>query len=315
MPVTRMMHAYIFVKQNGSHGILWFSIQRCDKNRDMWKYIRLLRLQDQYVELSSVLSAGIFLHIHDWRIVTWALATILLSIPTYMVNEIVDRQDADIASWNPNHVKKSVRLDMRIVFTMCIVLSILGFVLSLKAGLFGWGIAMWTLGMLYSIEPIRFKRRFALDLFTQPLIWWSIPFLAVTLGVGDATYISAFLVITTAIIIATLFPYQIADYFADAKAGLLSTHVVLGVKQSLLLGSIIGIVGLVLFFVYGMYRWAMWMSPFAIMITCMLFLYTRWMRMDEDKTITRDIQYWVTIVKPMTQLLSIYFFVFWRFFS
>lgn len=279
----------------------------------MGKYIRLLRLQDQYVEFSAAMTAGILIHSRDWYVFWWALAAVFLTIPVYIVNEIIDGRDVDRLSWNSSvHMRPADRLDKRITLLLFGVLSLIGLYWSYRLGLFWWGLAIWIVGMSYSLDPIRLKRRFILDLVTQVGSFWVV-FLALAWGKADATFLLVFLIVISVVICSMLLPYQIADYEADKKAGFSNTHVILGIQRSLWLGLILAILSTGMYFLYEMPRWALWLLPMVLLSPSVVALYIRWLRMSPMSKLMRDIRYWIQIYKPVTQLLAVYIFLVWLF--
>lgn len=281
----------------------------------MWKYIRLLRLQDQHVEVSAVLAASIFMGVREPFVLWWALAVVYLSVPAYIINELVDAKDADRYSWNTKiHIRRSDKIDRRAAIALSVFLSVFGLSLSWSLGYFRWGAAILVIGILYSLEPIRLKRWPVVDLAAQVLSFWILPFLAVTWGRGNPDLMIAFLILTVSAIISMLLPYQVTDISADEKAGLHGTHVVLGLKNSLFLGFLVGLFSVFSFILFDVYRWAPWITPFILFVPLTLWLYIRWMRMGSGSKQLDDMRHWVGIVKPLQQIIVVYLFLLWRFF-
>jgi 4-hydroxybenzoate polyprenyltransferase len=281
----------------------------------MGKYIRLLRLQDQYVEFSAAIAGGIFIHSHDWHIFWWAIAAIYLSIPAYILNEFVDGSDTDKYSWNPKiHIRPEDRLDKRIVVAMFFLFTLIGFIFSWHLGYFWWGLAIWTVGIFYSLKPIRLKRLFLIDIAAQLFPVWLAPFLAPVLGIANPELTLVLVIGTTASICSMLFPYQLADFIADQKAGFHSTHIILGMKNSINLGLMLGAFALFVYIFFSVWHWALWTLPVILFAPPVVMLYIRWMRMRTIGEQMRDMQHWVGIIKPLTQFVALYLFIVWRFF-
>lgn len=276
------------------------------------KYFRLLRLEDQYLQFISALAAGVYLGSGDWLIFWWAIASTFLSFTAFIINEITDRHDSDKYSWNPVHVGRG-SLNMRVVGSMFLIFSVSGLVMSYRLGFLWWGLAIYVLGILYSLEPIRLKRRFGLDVAAQLCVWWILPFLAPVWAHGNHAVILSIVIIGSFLVWPIFFPYQLSDFVADQKAGFQNTHIQLGMFASLQFGYWLGIIGLILFGVFRMYILAWWMTPLVFMCFASLFLYRHWMRMSSVADQTSSMRQYVGFMKPLTQLLVPYFLILWFF--
>jgi len=279
----------------------------------MGKYIRLLRLQDQYLQFSSALFGGIFVHDRSWSILYWAVAVTFLSFSAFIVNEVTDRKDTDRYSWNKVHRYYGETLDSRIVWGIFWGFSLLGIGISTAIGYFWWGLATWVIGVFYSLKPIRLKGRFAWDVLAQLFVWWGLPFLASVWWRIDPYILASFIVITSMVVWSAFYPYQIADFQADKKAGLSNTHVQLGVKGSTWFGFLLGVVGIILFCAFRMWIWIGWVLPVFIFTPVTLGLYIQWLRMDRDSKILLGMQTYSTIAKPLGNIFPLYLFFVWRF--
>ena len=279
----------------------------------MGKYIRLLRLQDQFLPVSSALYAGILLHTRDWRIILWAIAGMLLSVSAFIVNGVTDRKDTDKYSWNPIH-KQRKSLNMTVVWALFSVFSIAGLFISIQVGYFWWGAAIWSLGVLYSVKPVRLKGVFALDILVQLLAFCGLPYLAVTLGAVDVFQVFTIAIILSMIATSVAFPYEIADYEADVHAGLRCTHVVLGVRGSLWFGLLLGIIGMVLFFVFPIIRWLGWSTLIMVFGPLALFFYIKWLQMKSQTQTLRSIQNYSRFIRPAGMVFPFFLFIIWWFF-
>src|SRR3972149_11995710 len=122
----------------------------------MLRYIRLLRLGDQYFQVGAVVAGG-WLVRGSGEVWWWLLATVLLSCPTFIVNELVDRGDVDRFSWNGVHVKNEINLAL--AGLLFVTLSIAGLALAYFSGKFFWGLSMYVLAMMYSLPVGRLKAR------------------------------------------------------------------------------------------------------------------------------------------------------------
>lgn len=280
----------------------------------MTKYVRLMRLPDQYLQLFGAISAGIFLHTRAWYIVWWALAVTLLSIAAFMLNEVIDKEDTDKYSWNKIHVRRGEQFNMRIVAAMFISLSVAGMIMSWLLGYFWWGFAIWAIAVSYSIEPFRLKRRFGLDLAAQGLACLILPFLAPTWAHVNGDFIAAFLIVSTLAFLSGILPYQLADFVADIKAKIQGFHIVLGMDRSLIFGLGLGTLSFLLYFVFDLFRWEPWTIPAAFIFPVILVFYLVWIRNPTFTGKVTMIQNSVRIIKPISRLLVLYLLVVWRFF-
>ncbi len=272
----------------------------------------MLRLQDQYLLISSVLAAGLYVKIPWSLLLSWLFANVLFSCTSFMLNELVDRQDVDKYSWNKIHIKKGEKFDNKIVITIFIVLSFLGLYLAFISRLLWWGLGIYILELLYSLKPIRLKSRFFLDMLVQLLAWFIVPYLAPIWLYGRAFEILPKIFPAACILWALIFSYQLADYPGDVKGGLKGTHVVLGMKNSLILGLVLGLLGTVLFFVQKIYLvapWAWLMVGIAI-FDCVLYL--RWLGMKTLDNQVKSMQTFVHILKSIGYLAVPYLLV-WYF--
>ncbi len=265
----------------------------------MGKYVRLLRLEDQFFQSGAAFTAGIFLHLRSWSIVWWAVASTCISLTAYILNEVADRKDVDRYSWNPIHAAARDRLNLWIVGVVFAFFSLAGLGISMSLGYFWWGLAMYIIGILYSTPPIRLKRRVVLDIFSQLLIWWIIPFLTPVWGVANQSLTLTFVIVTSLAIWSVVFPYQIADFRADQKAGLLSTHVVLGIQKSLWLGALTGAAGIIFYGIFGVFRWAVWSIPPLFVVPFALYFYFQWLKTTSLSKQLSSMQRYVGIFKPL----------------
>jgi len=277
----------------------------------MTKYLRLLRLPDQYIQAFSALAAGLYLGTREWSIVWWAVAATFLSFTAFIVNKMSDEQDTDRYSWNPIHTFHKEHWNMTVVWSLFAIFSAAGLWVSTLVGLFWWGFAVWIIGILYSAKPIRLKGRVVFDVLAQLAVWWIIPFLAPVWAAGDHTNGVWFTLIMAFLIWFEFYPYQIADLAADRKAGLRNTHVLLGWRRSLSLGLILGIIGIVLYILFGLYRSAPWTMPPMIIPIIEFYLYVCWMRESRETSALQSIQRAVRVLQRVGQLLLPYVIILW----
>jgi 4-hydroxybenzoate polyprenyltransferase len=281
----------------------------------MWKYIRVLRLEDQYVECIAILSAGLFIHSKEVFILEWAVAAIFLCIPAYILNELHDGRDGDKFTWNPSiHTTIKTYRQRTVVLGLFLVSSLLGLLGSWVLDRFAWGIAIWLSGILYSLPPIRLKKQCILDLCAQLFAFWLGPFLAVAWGNVPYEIVIPFIVGMSLLVGTSAFPYQLADMKADTKAGLQGTHVLLGLRSSLWFGLTVGIIGLSLYLVFSFFRFY-WTIPFVLCVLVILGYYVHWIRMKSESKQLASIQQLIRFFKPFSQWMTVYFVWMWVFFN
>lgn len=277
----------------------------------MGKYLRLLRLQDQYIQSFSAIAAGLYLGTRERSIIWWAIAATFLSFSAFIVNEMTDEHDTDRYSWNPVHVLYKEKWNQTIVWSLFVIFSVAGLVISQLVGLLWWGVVAWIIGVLYSAKPIRFKGCVFFDVLAQLAIWWVIPFLAPVWAKGNYADGVVFTAIMALVIWFGFYPYQIADLAADRKVGLRNTHVVLGWRRSLWLGLILGIIGMALYFRFGLYRLAPWTVPPMTLPLIEFYLYVRWMREKQEAKSLSSIQRAVPVLQNVSRLLLPYVLILW----
>lgn len=273
------------------------------------RYVRLLRLPDQYIQFGAAIGAGLAAGVREPWVLWWAIASTLLSITAFIINELTDRQDVDHYSWNRIHVKET--LDMRVVAVLFLFFSIFGLVLALYIGLIWWALVTYIIGVLYSLKPIRLKARFGWDIAAQLAVWWVIPVLAVFWKAGFIPTGWPLLVATSPLFWSIFFPYVLADFAADQKGGLRGTHIVLGMRGSLVLGLALGFVGILLYSVFKVWTLMSWTMLLVAIEGYVLIKYISWFRMSSTVAQTASMQQTVRLVKPITQLLAPLIFILW----
>ena len=262
--------------------------------------MRLLRLGDQYFQVGAVMAGG-WLVRGNSQVLWWLLATVLLSCPTFIVNELVDRGDVDRFSWNGVHVKNEINLAL--AGLLFVTLSIAGLALAYFSGKFFWGLSMYVLAMMYSLPVVRLKARPVVDVLSQEAVWWAIPFLGITWGKVDPWLLAMLTGFGGCVMWCGFFPYQMADVKADLKAGLNPTHVWLGMRKSLILGFMTGVVAWMLFLVGRIDRLVCWSWAFVLLTTYILWQYGRWMKMRTLDVRVKSMQSYVRFTKPLTQVM------------
>ncbi|MBI4066269.1 UbiA prenyltransferase family protein [Candidatus Gottesmanbacteria bacterium] len=273
-------------------------------------YIRLLRLQDQYIQLGASFAAGFAAGINDPWVLWWAIAATFLSITAFIVNELTDRGDVDRYSWNTIHVREA--LDMRVVAVLFLLFSFFGLVLAWNIGLLWWALASYIIGVLYSLKPIRLKARFGWDIAAQLAVWWLLPVLAVWWKAAFIPTGWPMLLSTAPLFWSIFYPYVLSDFVADQKGGLRGTHIVLGMRRSLLFGLLLGVVAILLYVVFAVWTLMPWTLILVVIEVYVIGKYLAWLRMPSIASQTSSMQQTVRIVKPATQLLApLIFFLWW----
>ncbi len=276
----------------------------------MGKYFRLLRLQDEHFQFGFALASGVYLGSHTGYVLWWALSVTFISFCAFIVNELTDREDVDRYSWNPAHLKKTDRLDNRIVVMMWLTFAAAGFLIAFGLGQLSFAAAMLVVGTLYSMKPIRLKALPVLDILAQLMVWFWIPFLAPIYFFGFVTSQTLLFVLTLSLICWGFFyPYQLADFSADKKGGLAATHVLLGMEKSLFLGFSVLLSGLVLYFVFGQFSLAPWSIVFVLMGRVLVGFYLYWFSLPSEER-EKAMQKAVGLVKPLSWAVVPYL-LFW----
>lgn len=277
----------------------------------MNKYIRLLRLPDQYPVFGATLASGILLDMRAPWIVVWAIACMSVSIGTFILNELVDRTDVDRNSWNPIHIGNSTKLNMPFAWGLYVGFTLLGLVVASRIGLLWWALVMAVWGGLYSWSPVRLKTIAVFDIVTQIGAWFAIPFGVPFLVTGSIAFGWTIFLSTAFMGWSIIFPYQLADISADKKAGFRSTHILLGVNNSLWLNICFAIAGIALFFVGVWHVRAPWLVVFPLLslvaVVCTLY----WLRLPTVQRQEVAFQKYVGWMKPLFQLLTPYIMLLW----
>ncbi len=270
------------------------------------KYIRLLRLPDHYVVIGIIIAAGLQLHLKNFWLLLWCAAVVLLSISVFVLNEIVDREDTDKHSWNNMHIRKNERFDFKIVWSIFGFFSFAGLLLSYMLGVFWWALIAYAFGILYSVKPFRLKARFGLDILAQSIAWTVLPYVAVAWKYHALVSNIPVILDIMAFCWVIIFPYQLADFRADKKAELNSTHTILGMKNSLILGLILLAASGLIFIGFGVYKTALWSLAFLPIGAYLFFKYVSWLKMGLIREQTRSMQNYVMFLKPIGYLFLAY---------
>lgn len=270
------------------------------------KYVKLLRLSEHYLQIGSVIAVGIYLHLKYSEFLWWAIAVTFFSITAFMLNELTDRQDTDKYSWNKIHIGPNEKFDTKILVLMFAVFSFLGLIISYLIGLFNFGISIFIIGIFYSLKPIRLKGRFCLDILAQILVWIVLPFIALVNLHTEIITVLPFIISLSFIIWACIFPYQLADYQADLKAKLKTTHTVLGMRRSLWFGLICAFIGVIFYLYLGIYKVAPWAGIMLLFVGYAIFEYIYWLRLTNINDQTKSMQKYSQRVIPLSQLIIPY---------
>lgn len=277
----------------------------------MWKYVRLFRLQDQYLVFGGALAAGILLNIRESWIVLWAVAVTAISISSFILNEIIDSRDVDFYSWNPIHMRKYDNINLRVAWVLSIGFTIMGLVVALLIGLFWWALLMALWYGMYSWPSVRLKTVIGVDILTQVGAGWVIPFGVPFFVTGSIDFGWTIIVSTSFLGWSIIFPYQLADFTADKRAGFGNTHVILGMKHSLWFGVLCSLVG-VGFFLGGFWHMhAPWLMVFPFFSLCAVVCSIHWLQLPTIEKQELAFRRYVAWMKPATQLLLPYIILLW----
>lgn len=274
-------------------------------------YIRLLRLEDQYTVAGIIIAAAIILRLHTMWIFFWIAGCTLLQISAFILNEMVDFKDTDKFSWNKNHIKRTDKLNPKIVWSLYGLFSLSGLILAGFSKMFWWGFEIYILWVCYSLKPIRLKARFIFDILTQTTAGLAIPFMAPFIVSGNIPRMLLPTIVLIPLIWFCIYPYQLADYRADLKARIKPTHIILGMKACLWLNLIFvlyGIVAFILLRVDNIAPWAWIIIPFAIYV---LYENISWIKFNSIAEQVNSLQNYVRLVKPLSILILPFLLIIW----
>lgn len=272
----------------------------------MVKYLRLLRLQDQHFQFGFALAAGVYLPGHFLWVVQWAIATTLISFAAFISNEMTDREDVDKFSWNRVHLRKSEVMDSKKVALIWWICAAGGILIANDLNVLWPAIGMLLIGTAYSMKPVRLKGRLIFDILAQLSVWFWIPFMVPIFYFGAAdTFFWFFVPAISLLAWGFFYPYQLADFSADKKAGLRGTHVILGQNISLILGLMALVLGILAYFAFGIFGKQPWSIAFVVMTIVLFFHYLYWFRLPENGR-EKAIQLAVAYMKPASWLMVPY---------
>lgn len=278
----------------------------------MLKYLKLLRLPDQWILLYPLLITGITLKPAPTTLWWWTICIILLSCTAFMTNELIDRNDVDKHSWNPIHVNSREKYNTSFITIIYISFLSVAFLLAYKVRLLSFASIIFMAGQLYSLPPIRLKSRFGLDLLTQVFVWWILPFAAMAYTTSKISDWIPLIVSFSLITLSIFLPYQLADFLADRKAKLQSTHIIIGMHNSLILGIVAGFLGVLIFLLANDFWNNQWFWYFFVAEIYFLYLYCKWYKLKDLKSQTLVLQKSVRQIRPFSYLLIPYL-LFWYF--
>ncbi len=245
--------------------------------------------------------------IAPWMIF-WIMACLCLSITAFIINERVDSQDCDKFSWNDNHIKSIQGFNQSVIKVLFVLFLLGGIFFSFLSGLLWWGIVASLLGILYSWKPIRLKGRFFLDIGAQVGAALVIPALGPLSKTGQLSFWPVILILAV-IIWFCIFPYQLADFVADKKAGIKPTHIVLGMKNSLRMGLIFLTLATMAFIYFNLVKIVPWFLVMAPFVAYVFYSYMKWLRMKSLPEQTKSLQDYVRLTKGPSYLIVPYLLV------
>lgn len=276
------------------------------------KYVRLLRLQDQHFQFGFALAAGVYLRGQIAWMTAWAIATTLISVAAFISNEMTDKEDVDKYSWNKVHLSKTEVMDSRKVALIWWACSIGGVSIAYGLDVFWPAVVMLLIGTAYSAKPVRLKGRVVVDVLAQLSVWFWIPFMAPVFYFGKVdSFFWSFILVISLLAWGFFYPYQLADFSADKRAGLRGTHVVLGQRLSLILGLITLVLGSSGYFAFGIFERQLWSVAFMVMGVVLFFHYLYWFRQPEGRR-ERAMQRAIAYMKPASWLMIPYI-IWWLF--
>jgi 4-hydroxybenzoate polyprenyltransferase len=231
-----------------------------------------------------------------------------------MLNELTDRNDSDKYSWNQKVHVGDENFSLPIVWTLFLLFALLGLWLSYLSGLFGWGIVFFLLSLLYSLEPIRLKKWPVVDVLSLVAAWWAIPFIApISVFRPWDTSFLLFFISYCLLAWSTFLPYVLADFEADRKAKLLSTHVIMGISGSLIFGLVLTLLGIILYIVSGIFPAHMWTIVMMLFGVYAAYKYVMWIKIKKQSDQISSFRNYVRFLKPLSRLLVPYMLLFYIF--
>ncbi|MFC1790255.1 UbiA family prenyltransferase [Patescibacteria group bacterium] len=268
-------------------------------------YLRMLRLKDQYLSLLAVFIFSLHFRLNIFFTFAWATGLFFLSLTAFMINELTDRNDTDLFTWNPNHISPKSKVNPAIFWSLFTIFTLIGLFICLNLKMIWWGLAVFIIGVLYSLKPVRFKNRFLLDALAQLAVWWTLPILGLLWKTNYFFPANLRLIFISSLFFWTLFfPYQLADYSADKKAGLKGTHTILGMENSLLLGITIGLASLALLPTIPQFLnfWVTKLGIISLIIT--LASYLIWLQKKNLPGQEAGMQKYVRCYKPLSRIIT-----------
>lgn len=238
-------------------------------------WLRVFRAREVAPGITPILIASLdtSLRLDLPKILFLTIGFLCIFFSSFLINELVDSYDTD--KFNPERDKAITNHGVPRNFTIFafVITSILGIIILTFLNLFWAAIGGFLLLVAYSLPPIRIKSRPILDL------------VAVTIGFVVLPYISYFFVSSQPItwhepLVLLFFTCGFfaidlvaegADLIADKKAGLLTTAVMLGERNNLLVISFLALSS-VIFGVLAIILTGHWWYFYIVVM--MFFLFT-----------------------------------------
>lgn len=275
-------------------------------------YLRLLRIRDQFVQFGFAIASGLWMSIYDINILIWAASTTLLSFAMFAVNELVDRNDTDRYSWNDTAHIKDKQINEKLAYFEVVLLTVIGLILANAVNLVSWALTMSAIGFSYSLKPIRLKSTMIFDVLTQLAVWVWIPFLApMTIYGGIQMNAVLFIISFSFLVWSFTLPYQLADYFADKKAGIKGTHIFMGLKGSIYFGIFCMLIGLATYFLFDIGGTFVYSYLLIAAFPIPIYYYVRALTIKDEEKIASSFEDYVIRFKPMSIVIALLLLSIW----
>lgn len=222
---------------------------------------------------------GFFL-LHGTQDVPWPAVLGLLSVSLLLVVVIFGLNnvaDAELDAHDPRKKAQGInpiamgQLTRKEALIPLLCCSLLGLGLASWLSLFPWALLTLTVGVFYSLPPIRLKERAGMDLLTHGLV----PLIALSMGMAaaQANYPLRALVgmaFVSIIAVKSETTNLIRDYESDREQGVKTTVVRLGVQpiRWLRLGLLLAAAGLIFF--AGWYKTVSQISAWLVAVVVLL---------------------------------------------
>lgn len=238
-------------------------------------WLRVFRAREVVPGITPILIASLdtSLRLDLPKILFLTISFLAIFFSSFLINELVDSYDTD--KFNPERDKAITKHGVPRNFTIAafIFTSVVGIAILSWLHLFWAAVIGFSVLLTYSLPPIRIKSRPILDLIAVTVGFVVIPYLSY--------YLISFQPITWQVLLVLLFfasgffaidlVAEGADLIADKKAGLLTTAVMLGEKNNLLLISIFALSSVVFGILATILTGHWW---YFYIIVMMFFLFT-----------------------------------------